>query len=48
VSRYAKRLNPFTTARAVKAIVLSFVIVSCVPLLFERFNAIFLQSAILR
>ncbi|MBN3754983.1 flagellar biosynthetic protein FliR [Paraburkholderia sp. Tr-20389] len=48
MSRYAKRLNPFTTARNVKAIVLCLTIVSCVPVLFERFNAIFLQSAVLR
>ncbi|MEM5342739.1 EscT/YscT/HrcT family type III secretion system export apparatus protein [Paraburkholderia azotifigens] len=48
MSRYAKRLNPFTTARTVKAIVLSLTIVSCVPVLFERFNAIFLRSAILQ
>ncbi|MEX3931631.1 EscT/YscT/HrcT family type III secretion system export apparatus protein [Paraburkholderia phymatum] len=48
MSRYAKRINPFTTARTVKAIVLSFTIVFCVPVLFERLNAIFLRSAILR
>ncbi|WP_168790493.1 EscT/YscT/HrcT family type III secretion system export apparatus protein [Paraburkholderia aromaticivorans] len=48
MSRYAKRLNPFTTARTVKAIVLSFTIVACVPVLIERLNALFLQGAILQ
>ena len=48
MSRYAKRLNPFTTARTVKAMVLSFTIVYCVPVLLEQFNALFLRSTILR
>ncbi|MEW9583587.1 EscT/YscT/HrcT family type III secretion system export apparatus protein [Paraburkholderia sp. DGU8] len=48
MSRYAKRLNPFTTAPAVKAIALSFTIVFCAPILLERLNAIFLSGAILR
>lgn len=48
MSRYAKRINPFMTAPAVKAMVLSFVIVFSVPVLFERFNAIFVASAVLR
>ncbi|ALL66364.1 Flagellar biosynthesis protein FliR [Paraburkholderia caribensis MBA4] len=48
MSRYAKRINPFTTARTVKAIVLSFTIVYCVPLLFKRLDAILLQSVILQ
>lgn len=48
MSRYAKRMNPFTTARNVKAIVLSLTIVPCVPVLLGRFNAIFLQGVILQ
>lgn len=48
MSRYAKRINPFMTAPAVKAMVLSFAIVFCVPVILERFNAIFLASALLQ
>ena len=48
MSRYAKRINPFTTARTVKAIVLSLAIIFCVPILFKRFNAMLLQIVILK
>jgi type III secretion protein T len=48
MSRYMKRLNPFTTARSVKVIVLSLTIVFSVPVLIERINAIFLQGAVLK
>ncbi len=48
MSRHAKRLNPFTTARTVKVMILSFAMVSCVPVLFERLAAIFMQSLVLR
>jgi type III secretion protein T len=48
MSRYAKRINPFMTAPAVKAIVLSFTIVFCAPILLERLNAIFLAGTILQ
>lgn len=48
MSRYAKRINPFMTAPAVKAIALTFTVVFCVPVLLERVNAIFLTSAILQ
>ncbi|WP_233868905.1 EscT/YscT/HrcT family type III secretion system export apparatus protein [Paraburkholderia adhaesiva] len=48
MSRYAKRINPFMTAPAVKAIVLSFTVIFCVPILLERLHAIFIAGAILR
>jgi len=48
MSRYAKRINPFTTAPAVKAMVLSFTIVFCMPVIRDRLNGIFLAVAILR
>ena len=35
-SRYARRLNPFSVARTVKAMVLSFAAMACVPALLER------------
>jgi type III secretion protein T len=48
MSRHVKRLNPFTTARTVKAMVISFAAMSCVPVLIERLSVIFRQSLILR
>jgi len=47
-SRYAKRINPFMTAPAVKAIVLSFTMPFCVPLLIERLGAIFVSGMLLQ
>jgi len=48
MSRHVKRLNPFTTARTVKAMVISFAAMSCVPVFIERLSDIFRQSLILR
>jgi type III secretion protein T len=48
MSRHVRRLNPFTTARTVKAMILSFAAMSCVPVFFERLNEIFMQSMVLR
>jgi type III secretion protein T len=48
MSRHVRRLNPFTTARTVKAMILSFAAMSCVPVFFERLTALFLQSLVLR
>jgi len=48
MSRHAKRLNPFTTARAVKVMILSLAVMSIVPLVFARFQEIFTQSLVLR
>ncbi|HEY1609063.1 MAG TPA: flagellar biosynthetic protein FliR [Paraburkholderia sp.] len=48
MSRYAKRINPFMTAPAVKAMVLSFTIIFCAPIIFQRLSAIFIASALLR
>lgn len=41
MSRHAKRLNPFTTARTVKAAVLTFATVLSVPALFAQLRAAF-------
>jgi type III secretion protein T len=48
MSRHVKRLNPFTTARTVKAMILSFAAMSCVPVFFERLSTLFMQSLVLR
>jgi type III secretion protein T len=48
MSRYAKRINPFMTAPAVKAMVLSFAIVFCLLVLQKRFGQIFVAGAILQ
>ncbi|CAB3756829.1 EscT/YscT/HrcT family type III secretion system export apparatus protein [Paraburkholderia solisilvae] len=48
MSRHVKRLNPFTTARTVKAMVISFAAMSCVPVFVERLAIIFRQSLMLR
>jgi type III secretion protein T len=48
MSRHVRRLNPFTTARTVKAMILSFAAMSCVPVFFERFTTLFMQSLVLR
>ncbi|HEY4352971.1 MAG TPA: flagellar biosynthetic protein FliR [Paraburkholderia sp.] len=48
MSRHVKRLNPFTTARTVKAMVISFAAMSCVPVFIERLSILFRQSLILQ
>lgn len=48
MSRYAKRLNPFATSRAVKSMVLCFAISFCVPYFFKRIQDIFMASVIVR
>jgi type III secretion protein T len=41
MSRHAKRLNPFATARTVKALILSFAAMLSVPALFEQLHSAF-------
>ena len=48
MSRYAKRINPFMTAPPVKALVLSFAVVFCVPVVLKRFSGSFLASVLLQ
>jgi type III secretion protein T len=48
MARHVKRLNPFTTARTVKAMVISFAAMSCVPVFVERLSIIFRRSLLLR
>ncbi|WP_250526675.1 flagellar biosynthetic protein FliR [Caballeronia sp. GAWG2-1] len=43
-SRHAKRLNPFSTARTFKAMVLSFALMACVPAILDRLARIFAVS----
>ncbi|WP_144142614.1 EscT/YscT/HrcT family type III secretion system export apparatus protein [Paraburkholderia sp. BCC1884] len=40
MSRHAKRLNPFATSRTVKALILSFAVMLCVPALFEQLRVV--------
>jgi len=48
MSRHVKRINAFTTARTVKAMVISFAAMSCVPVFIDRLSVIFRQSLLLR
>lgn len=48
MSRHAKRLNPFTTARAVKVMVLSIAATSIVSVMLGRLHEVFIQSLNLR
>jgi type III secretory pathway component EscT len=41
MSRHAKRLNPFATARTVKALILSFAAMLSVPALFVQLQSAF-------
>jgi type III secretory pathway component EscT len=41
MSRHAKRLNPFATARTVKALILSFAAMLSVPPLFAQLQSAF-------
>lgn len=43
-SRHAKRLNPFSTARALKVMVLSFAAMSCVPAILGRLMRIMMNA----
>jgi type III secretory pathway component EscT len=47
-SRHARRLNPFSTARSFKAMLLSFAAMSCVPAIVNRLAGLFAHSLVLR
>ncbi|MDR5782055.1 flagellar biosynthetic protein FliR [Caballeronia sp. LZ065] len=47
-ARHAKRLNPFSTARSIKAMVLSFAAAACVPALLGHLADLFAHSLVLR